>query len=129
MKHALALLLIIPFLSLAAPVPVHRPKPLPQITPGVYHQKWAGQESDLHFHRDGHFENRWYGELYTGRWEWDARARTLHVKEQKDDLVWWWKVSLNDKLHGVASVDHRDYRDWDRPTMKYPVEVALTRKP
>lgn len=94
---------IVVLLSLCAPAPLPRVKPVLQVTPGDYVLHWGGTTYTMHLN-----EARGYNipPLWWGTWHWDERSRTLTVKEQSETSCVEWTCVLDRDLKGEAKYGH-----------------------
>jgi hypothetical protein len=119
MRRALTLLLLAGWAT-AAPAPPHRPRQLPDVTPGEYALEFGTMRARVTLEAPDGFTAVWHEAPWRGTWHWDRKTRTLHVAESPSpDGTYWqhWSLTLDGAFRG-----HADYNGGRRP-------ASLTRLP
>jgi hypothetical protein len=97
-----ALLWLLPEPSRGAPVPSPKPAKPIEIVPGMYSLTWAGCTRTMPLTAAGNYS--WDG--WHGTWVWEAKKRTLHIRETINGSVWEnWEVVLDDQGYGRTTGD------------------------
>jgi hypothetical protein len=110
MTYLLAALLAA-FVAPLAPAPPHRPKPPPEVGAGQWVLTWEQAGGRITLAPSGAYHCRWGASDWYGSWAWEAKARTLHVRESSDGVSWLsWDVRLDERLQGEATVGARQVR-------------------